>query len=76
MPSDFNFKSAFASLPTVILASDWQFNMFSIYKGMSDSSDYKMKKASIYGNTAGFFLFSAVGILGFATYGKNVIIHF
>jgi amino acid permease len=34
-PTDFSFSRAFGCLPTVIMAYQWQFNFFPIYKGMS-----------------------------------------
>jgi amino acid permease len=34
IPDNFEIKRALASMPTVILAYNWQFNLFPIYKGI------------------------------------------
>lgn len=39
IPETFNFRNAMASLPTLLLAYNWQFNLFPIYKGMEYPTD-------------------------------------
>jgi len=34
IPDDFSFARAMASMPTIILAYSWQFNLFPVLKGM------------------------------------------
>jgi len=58
-----------ASLPTILLAFNWQFNLFPIYKGMINTGDRKMFFAIIVGYSMAAFLYIIVGTLGFATYG-------
>lgn len=72
LPDKFDLKSALAALPTIILAYNWQFNLFPIYKGMEDTSDRKMLLAFICGYSMATVLYLTVGILGYATYGYNV----
>jgi len=39
LPRDFNIFKALASFPSAILAFNWHFNMFPIYKGMARVTD-------------------------------------
>lgn len=72
IPETFNFRNAMASLPTLLLAYNWQFNLFPIYKGMENPTDENMTYAMFTGYSLASFLYLSVGILGYATYGDKV----
>lgn len=38
-PKHFSFERAFAAFPTLLLAYNWEFNLFPVYKGMLKPSD-------------------------------------
>lgn len=75
IPDDFNIKRALASMPTIILAFNWQFNLFPIYKGMVSVTDKNLLISTFLGFIIGSTLYLIVGILGYATYGNNVIFY-
>lgn len=58
-----------ASLPTIILAYTWQFNLFPVYKGMQNPSDKRLVTATTIGFFISMALYCIVGLLGYATYG-------
>lgn len=60
------------ALPTILLAYNWQFNLFPIYKGMEKPTDKKMLYSMITGYSMASVLYLSVGILGYATYGDEV----
>jgi amino acid permease len=64
-----------AALPTLLLAYNWQFNLFPVFKGMQNPTDKKMFYCMITGYSMASFLYLSVGILGYATYGDAVIIY-
>ncbi|CAD8146330.1 unnamed protein product [Paramecium octaurelia] len=72
IPDNFEIKRALASMPTLILAFNWQFNLFPIYKGMAQPSDSNLLTSTILGFCQGSILYLIVGLLGYATYGKNI----
>ncbi|CAD8076927.1 unnamed protein product [Paramecium primaurelia] len=72
IPSTFNFKNAMSALPTLLLAYNWQFNLFPIFKGMEGPTDIKMTYAMFTGYSMASFLYLCVGILGYATYGNDI----
>lgn len=63
-----------SALPTLLLAYNWQFNLFPIFKGMEGPTDIKMTYAMFTGYSMASFLYLCVGILGYATYGNDVYI--
>ncbi len=52
-----------------MLALAYQMNFFPIYKGMKNSCDDKMAKASLVGIGTCGFCYLLVGILGYSLYG-------
>ncbi|KAM3130534.1 hypothetical protein pb186bvf_017343 [Paramecium bursaria] len=71
-PVDFNFYSAFVSLPTLILAYTWQYNLYPIFKGMTIPTDANLMACATLSHIGGFSIYMTVGLLGYATYGQNV----
>ncbi|CAD8074562.1 unnamed protein product [Paramecium sonneborni] len=72
LPENFSIIRAMASMPTLILAFCWQFNLFPIYKGMTKITDRNLIISTILGFVMGSILYLLVGILGFATYGIKI----
>ncbi|CAD8060629.1 unnamed protein product [Paramecium primaurelia] len=72
IPDNFNINRALASMPTLILAFNWQFNLFPIFKGMAQPTDQNLIKSTIFGFCQGSLLYLIVGLLGYATYGTNI----
>ncbi|CAD8171071.1 unnamed protein product [Paramecium pentaurelia] len=72
IPQTFNFKNAMSALPTLLLAYNWQFNLFPIFKGMENPTDIKMTYAMFTGYSMASFLYLCVGVLGYATYGNDI----
>lgn len=65
-----------AALPTLLLAYNWQFNLFPVFKGMENPTDKNMTYAMFTGYSMASFLYLCVGILGYATYGNEVLFLF
>ena len=59
-------------IPNLMLALAYQMNFFPIFKGMKDSRDDKMKRASISGIVACSFFYLIVGNMGYCLYGTHV----
>ena len=75
-PYDFKLLSAFGSFPTLLLAYNWQFNLFPVYKGMKSISDRNIMIVCTIGMTFALTFYLLVGILGYALYGKDVATNF
>lgn len=69
MPTDWFRVSAV--IPNLLLALSYQMNYFPIYKGMVNSNDAKMNKASLAGIGACSLAYLIVGILGYSLYGSS-----
>ena len=61
-----------AVIPNLMLALAYQMNFFPIFKGMKDSRDEKMAKASISGVLGCAFFYVLVGNIGYCLYGNHV----
>lgn len=72
IPEDFEIKNALAALPTILLAYNWQFNLFPVYKCLERTSDKRMNMTIFIGYTMASVLYVTVGILGYATYGSTI----
>lgn len=55
-----------------MLALSYQMNFFPIYKGLKNSNDSKMSKASLTGLLACSFFYILVGNMGACLYGRSV----
>ena len=73
-PTDWG--NAVAALPNIMLALAYQMNFFPIFKGMRNSCDAKMKKASLAGTGACCLFYIVVGMIGYALYGSNAPANF
>jgi amino acid permease len=56
-------------VPNLMLALSYQMNFFPIYKGLKNSCDDKMGKASLVAICSCGFSYLLVGMLGYALYG-------
>lgn len=75
-PVEFNFYSAFVSLPTLILAYTWQYNLYPIFKGMKVPTDANLMVCTTLSHIGGFSIYMTVGLLGYATYGQKVVTNY
>lgn len=66
-PTD--WLAATAAIPNIILALSYQMNFFPIYKGMKNSSDFRMKMSSLAGVGICAAAYLMVGILGYSILG-------
>lgn len=71
LPYDFTFIKAFGAFPTLLLAYNWEFNLFPVAKGMDKPNDKKVMKACSFGMIVATFFYLMVGIMGCAIYGKD-----
>ncbi|CAD8138964.1 unnamed protein product [Paramecium pentaurelia] len=71
LPYDFTFIKAFGAFPTLLLAYNWEFNLFPVAKGMDKPNDKKVMKACSFGMIIATFFYLMVGIMGCAIYGKD-----
>lgn len=58
-------------IPNIMLALSYQMNFFAIFKGMKESRDSKMKKASLAGLLGCSFFYVIVGNMGACRYGRS-----
>jgi len=61
--------SAFAVLPNIIFAYDYQTNFFSIYKGLRNGNDKRMTLVSIIGLSICCFCYLLIGLVGYSLVG-------
>lgn len=61
-----------AVIPNLMLALAYQMNFFPIFKGMKDSRDEKMAKASISGVLGCAFFYLLVGNIGYCLFGNHL----
>lgn len=71
LPYDFKFIKAFGAFPTLLLAYNWEFNLFPVYKGVDKPNDKKVMKSCYLGMGIATFFYLMVGIMGCAIYGKD-----
>ena len=65
-----------AALPNIMLAFAFQMNFFPIFKGLKNSCDEKMSKASFAGIGACCLFYVIVGNAGYAIYGDRAQANF
>lgn len=71
-----DWYEAFAVMPNIILAFDYQMNFFPIYKGLRNATDRKMNIASIVGLSSCAASYLLVGIIGYSLSGHDVRANF
>lgn len=59
-------------MPNIIFAFEYQTNFFSIYKGLKDSTDKRMRKASIVGILCCGCSYLLIGLIGYSLSGQDV----
>jgi amino acid permease len=71
-----DWYEAFAVMPNIILAFDYQMNFFPIYKGLRDATDRKMNIASVIGLSSCAASYLLVGLIGYSLSGQEVQANF
>lgn len=76
MPSEFSIPKALGAFPTLLLAFNWQFNMFPVYKGLLNTSDKRFMIVSYTGMSIATVSYLIVGTFGYGIYGNNITSNF
>ena len=64
--------AAISVMPNIIFAFEYQTNFFSIFKGLKDSCDNRMRKASIVGILCCGGTYLLIGMIGYSLSGQDI----